>query len=209
MEKSSYPYEERLNALSHAIGIVLGIIGAIVLLDANSEKTPYATISIVVYSIAVILLFSASTWYHSVKEERLKHKLRVLDHCSIYVLIAGTYTPVALITLLNSSGWTIFYTVWGIAVVGIILKLFFTGRFEFVSLVFYMIMGWFIVIDFDNVIDYVSSLGIQLLMWGGAFYTIGIVFYAVRKIPYNHLIWHFFVLGGAVCHWLFIYHGVI
>ncbi len=200
----SYKKEEQFNALSHGVGIVLGIIGCYILLDQNSNKTTYATVSLVVYSCAIIILFTASTFYHAVSKVHTKKKLRIVDHISIYILIAGTYTPVALITLVNGNGWLIFYTVWGIAAVGALLKLFFTGKFEFISLLLYVIMGWLVVLDFDNLIDYVSSKGIQLLILGGAFYTIGIIFYAVRRIPYNHLIWHFFVLGGAISHWFFI-----
>ncbi|WP_394750079.1 PAQR family membrane homeostasis protein TrhA [Spongiimicrobium salis] len=204
MSQKGYPHEEMLNALSHGVGVVLAIIGTFDLLGANTHKTPYATGSLVIYSLALIILFLASTLYHMAKKTEVKQKLRILDHISIYILIAGTYTPLTLITLLPSSGWTIFYIVWSIAGVGTILKLFFTGRFEYLSLLFYVIMGWLIVLDFDNVRANVSPLGLQLLMLGGGCYTLGIVFYAIRKIPYNHLIWHFFVLGGAIAHFFFI-----
>ncbi|MGF1558698.1 MAG: hemolysin III family protein [Flavobacteriaceae bacterium] len=133
----------------------------------------------------------------------------MLDHICIYLLIAGTYTPIALITLINGKGWTIFYSVWAIAGLGAILKLFFTGKFEYVSLLLYLVMGWLIVVDFDNVVDYVSPLGVNLLFAGGAFYTFGIIFYAIERIRYNHFIWHIFVLGGALCHWAMIYLTII
>ncbi|QLG44141.1 PAQR family membrane homeostasis protein TrhA [Costertonia aggregata] len=208
-KKSSYHQEERLNSLSHALGILLGIIGLYFLLDKHAPKSPYATLSILIYGVSVILLFTASTLYHSVSNVKLKRKLRVLDHISIYFLIAGTYTPVALITLVNGNGWSIFYTVWGIAAIGTLLKLFFTGKYEYISLLLYLIMGWLIVLDFRSLLEQTTSLGMQLLMLGGAFYTIGIVFYAIRKIPYNHLIWHFFVLGGAISHYFLILLAVI
>lgn len=200
--------EEKLNALSHGIGVVLGLIGLVLLLVNNSNKSPYDRISIIIYSLSIILLFAASTVYHYVSNPKLKEKLRILDHVCIYLLIAGTYTPVALITLVHGNGWTIFYTVWGIAAVGMFLKLFFTGKYEMVSLLLYLAMGWLIVLDFQNLMGQTSLLGLSFLMAGGLFYTLGIVFYAVQRIPYNHLIWHFFVLGGCISHWLFIYLDV-
>jgi len=201
--------EENLNAISHGIGVLVGIIGFIALMQYDSQKTEYSTIAIIIYSVSVIVLFTASTLYHSVSTKTLKEKFRILDHISIYYLIAGTYTPVALITLIEGNGWTIFYTVWTVALAGTILKLFFTGKYEFVSLLLYLIMGWLILFDFQNLMEHTSSLGVQLLALGGAFYTLGIVFYAIRRIPYNHLIWHFFVLAGATSHWLFIFIDVI
>jgi len=207
--KLSYKEEERLNAVSHGLGIVLGIIGFFLLLKNNANKTEYAVPSIIVYSVSFVLLFLASTLYHAVTKVGLKRKFRILDHIGIYLLIAGTYTPVALITLQNGNGWLIFYAVWGIAAVGTLLKLFFTGKFEVLSLLLYLAMGWLIVLDFQNLLDNTSGFGTLLLFIGGAFYTLGIFFYAWKRIPYNHFIWHLFVLGGAISHWLFIYYDVI
>ncbi|MBT8298744.1 MAG: hemolysin III family protein [Maribacter sp.] len=207
--KLSYKEEERLNAISHGLGIVLGIIGFFLLLKNNANKTEYAVPSIVVYSLSFVLLFLASTLYHAVTKVGLKRKFRILDHIGIYFLIAGTYTPVALITLQNGNGWLLFYIVWGIAAVGTFLKLFFTGKFEVLSLLLYLAMGWLIVLDFQNLLDNTSGFGTLLLGIGGAFYTLGIFFYAWKRIPYNHFIWHLFVLGGAISHWLFIYYDVV
>ena len=204
-----YHKEEKLNALSHGIGILLGIIGFYLILKFDTQKTEYSTISLVVYSISIILLFLASTLYHYVSTQSVKLNLRVLDHICIYYLIAGTYTPVALITLEEGNGWLIFYTVWGIALVGTILKLFFTGKFEILSLILYLFMGWLIVFDLQNLLSNTSKTGLYLLMLGGFFYTAGIFFYAFKRIPYNHLIWHFLVLGGAISHWLYIALAVI
>lgn len=201
--------EERLHTFSHALGIILGMLGAFMLLMKNSGKTNYATIALLIYSFTVILLFSASTFYHYVSNLELKRKLRIVDHVSIYFLIAGTYTPVALITLAHGNGFLIFFVVWGIALVGTLFKVFYTGKFELLSLFLYLAMGWLIVLDYTNLLENTTQRGIDLLMLGGAFYTIGILFYAIRKIPYNHLIWHFFVLGGAISHWLFIYLDVV
>ncbi|MGB5270704.1 MAG: hemolysin III family protein [Eudoraea sp.] len=207
--KIDYHKEEKLNAISHGIGIFLGIIGFYLPLKFDTQKTEYSTISLVVYSISIILLFLASTLYHYVSAQAVKMKLRVLDHICIYYLIAGTYTPVALITLEEGNGWLIFYTIWGIAIAGTILKLFFTGKHEVLSLILYLFMGWLIVFDLQNLLSNTSKTGLYLLMLGGFFYTTGIFFYAFKRIPYNHLIWHFMVLGGAISHWLYIAFAVI
>jgi len=207
--KNEYHKEEKFNAISHGIGAVFAVVGMFLLFSKNSGKTEFATIGILIYSISLIAMMLVSTFYHATNNPKIKRKLRILDHINIYFLIAGTYTPVALITLVNGNGWTIFYAVWGIAAFGTLFKLFYTGKFEFLSLLLYVAMGWLIVLDFDNLIDYVPGSGIKLLFLGGAFYMLGIVFYAIQKIPYNHLIWHLFVLGGAISHWLMIYLAVI
>ena len=196
--------EEKLNAYSHALGIVLAAIGGILLFENDLGAIPFMKGGITVYVVSLLLLFTASTIYHAVENPKLKKKLRILDHISIYYLIAGTYTPVCLSILLPSKGWLLFYLVWGIALFGTVLKIFFTGRFEVFSLVLYGVMGWLIVIDLPYLLEYMSSSGLLYLAVGGAFYTIGILFYAVKRIPYNHLIWHFFVLGGAIAHWFLV-----
>ncbi|MEP2688144.1 MULTISPECIES: PAQR family membrane homeostasis protein TrhA [Pseudomonadati] len=206
---NSLEKEEKFNTISHGVGAVLAMVGMIVLINANSHKSVYATLGIIIYSISLISMLTVSTIYHAVENRIWKLRTRILDHINIYYLIAGTYTPVALITLINGNGWLIFGTVWGIAAVGTILKLFFTGKFEIISLLLYLAMGWLIVLDFQNLVDNTSENGINLLMLGGAFYTIGIIFYAVRRIPYNHFIWHLFVLCGAISHWFFIYRDVV
>ena len=201
--------EERLNTISHAFGAVMAILGMIVLIYTNSKQTVYAVPSLVIYSLSLISMLTISTLYHATTKVVWKRRLRILDHINIYYLIAGTYTPVAMITLINGNGWLILGTVWGIALLGTILKLYFTGKYELSSLLLYLIMGWLIVLDFQNLLNHSTEGGLALLLLGGAFYTIGIVFYAVRRIPYNHFIWHLFVLGGAVSHWFFIYVDVI
>lgn len=201
--------EEKLNAISHAFGAILGIVGFFLLLRNNAFKSPYASISIVIYSTSLVILFTSSTIYHSVSRVHLRKGFRILDHISIFLLIAGTYTPVALISLVNGNGWILFYTVWGIAAIGTALKLFYTGKYEWLSLLLYLVMGWLIILDFEYLKQQSSTFGIQLLFLGGAFYTLGILFYAIKKIPFNHFIWHLFVLSGAFCHWLFIYLDVI
>ncbi|WP_040253965.1 PAQR family membrane homeostasis protein TrhA [Psychroserpens mesophilus] len=202
-------FEERLNAWSHGLGAALGIAGLVLLVVFLKQETPYALFSVIVYGISIIVLFLASTFYHAVNDERRKHYFRIVDHISIYLLIAGTYTPVLLIMLPDSLGWELFWTVWGIAAFGVILKLFFTGRFETFSTLLYLVMGWLIVFDFSTLADRMDTNGLLLLFAGGLFYTVGIVFYAIEKIPYNHVIWHFFVLGGAICHFFMVYFYII
>ncbi|MEZ4971640.1 MAG: hemolysin III family protein, partial [Flavobacteriaceae bacterium] len=175
----------------------------------RQQHTTYAVFSIVVYSVAIVMLFSASTLYHHVRDPNLKNRLRIWDHISIYFLIAGTYTPVALMMLEKGNGWLLFYTVWGMAAMGTLMKLFYTGKYEFISVLLYLIMGWLIVLDFGNVVVQTSFFGLGALFLGGAFYTLGIVFYAFERIPYNHFIWHLFVLAGAISHWFFIFFEVV
>ncbi|MFD1615097.1 PAQR family membrane homeostasis protein TrhA [Gelatiniphilus marinus] len=203
------PFEEKLNAATHAIGALLGIAALVLLIVFNTEKTAWSLFSVVVYGISIIVLFMASTFYHAVKGERRKHYFRIIDHISIYILIAGTYTPVCLIALEQTLGWPLFWVVWGIAAFGMVLKLFFTGRFEVFSTLLYLVMGWLIVFDFANLSNVIGSYGILFLFAGGLSYTVGIVFYAIQKIPYNHVIWHLFVLAGAICHFFMIFLYVI
>lgn len=203
------PFEERLNAITHAIGALFGIVALVLLIVYNTQKSDWSLFSVIVYGISIIILFTASTFYHAVKGEKRKHYFRIVDHISIYFLIAGTYTPVCLISLEQSLGWTLFFVVWGIAVFGVILKLFFTGRFEIFSTLLYLVMGWLIVFDFPNLSDTVGDGGVLFLFAGGLAYTVGIVFYAIHKIPFNHVIWHLFVLAGAICHFFMIFLYVI
>ncbi len=201
--------EEFWNTASHAIGIILGFIGLVALLIYDSHKSPYSTLSIVLYGLSIIMLYTASTSYHGIKKAHLKPLLRKFDHISIYFLIAGTYTPLALISLVSGNGWTIFTIVWTITAIGTFLKIFFTGKFEIVSLLLYLTMGWLVVFYYSDVVSTHSTMGLSMLAAGGIFYTLGTIFYVVEKIPYNHAIWHFFVLGGSVCHYLFIFLDVI
>ena len=203
------PFEETLNTVSHGIGAILGIIALVLLIVKDSGSSDWSLFSAVVYGMSIIILFTASTLYHAVKKKTLKRKLRILDHISIYLLIAGTYTPVSLVTLVGSNGWTIFYIVWSIAAFGVILKLFFTGRFEIFSTVLYLVMGWLIVFDFTNLSSAIGSDGVLFLFAGGLAYTIGIIFYVIESIPYNHVIWHLFVLAGAIFHFFMIFFYVI
>src|SRR5210317_363081 len=145
--------EEKLNAISHGIGALFGIAALVLLILGDTERTPWSLLSVIIYGISIIVLFTASTFYHTATSAGRKHIFRVIDHISIYFLIAGTYTPVLLISLIESRGWPLFYTVWGIAFFGVVLKLFYTGKFEIFSTLLYLVMGWLIVFDFSNLSD--------------------------------------------------------
>lgn len=196
--------EEYLNAITHGLGALLGIAGLILLIALRKAGIEFSLFSVLIYGISIITLFTSSTLYHSVRKKHLKHYFRIIDHMSIYLLIAGTYTPVLLITLSDSRGWPLFWSVWGIAFIGIFLKLFFTGKFELFSTLLYLVMGWLIVFDISTLADRFPTAAMGLLIAGGASYTLGIIFYVFEKIPFNHVIWHLFVLGGAICHYLMI-----
>ena len=201
--------EEHYNAVTHLIGALLGIAGFILLVIFESKKTDYSLFSVIVYGLSIIILFTASAVYHSVKSEKRKHYFRIVDHISIYLLIAGTYTPVLLITLVQSNGWTLFWVVWGVALFGIVKKLFFTGKYEIFSTLLYLVMGWLIAFDFGALLELMPTNGIIFLIVGGLAYTVGIVFYAIERIPFNHVIWHLFVLAGATFHYFMVFFYVI
>lgn len=201
-------FEEHLNTITHGFGAFLGIIGLGYLIYFDTHKTTYSFISLVIYGCSIIILFTTSTLYHLITDQRTKRFLRILDHISIYFLIAGTYTPVLLITLIDSLGWFLLYVVWGITAFGFILKLFFTGKYENFSTISYLIMGWLIVFDISTLTEKIGD-GVFFLVAGGISYSIGIIFYVIESIPYNHVIWHLFVLIGALCHFIMVLNYII
>lgn len=209
VEKTQSPRQEVLNTISHAIAVPLGVAGFVYLWIHSTITEFHAQLGLTLYAVSFVLLFSASSMYHYIKNPHLKKKFRVLDHISIYYLIAGTYSPVVLIVLEESKGWFIFGLVWSVAFVGTLLKLFFTGKFEKLSLVLYLLMGWLIVIDIQNLIELASYHTLLYLSLGGLFYTIGAFFYANHKIRNNHVIWHIFVLIAAMFHFFMIAELVI
>ncbi len=200
--------EEFANSTSHGIGIILGIIGLVMmLLTAGNDATRIA--SAIIYGLSVILLFSTSTIYHSVTNQSTRALMKTLDHCAIYCLIAGTYTPYMLISLENSGGYYYLTAIWTIALLGVLFKIFLGHRFPKTSLASYLAMGWFILIAGKDMLANVSSEGLTLLAAGGICYTIGAIFYAWKKLVFNHAIWHLFVLGGAGFHFFSIYWYVL
>ena len=196
--------EELLNVITHGLGIPFSAIGLILLLvNYNSDLVNMAYV--IIYGLSMLLLFSASTIYHYATEPKYKTALRKLDHISIYALIAGTYTPICMSVLKDSRGVLLFILVWSVAAFGLILKLFFTGKFEKISLLLYLVMGWLIVIDIQQLYESISSQALTYLILGGVCYTGGIVFYVMHKLKFHHVIWHVFVLLGALFHFLMVW----
>mgnify|MGYP001420844007 FL=1 len=201
--------EEFWNWTTHSIGIILSLIGIPFLFILNNNLTPYSTISILFLSVGLLFVYCSSTAYHYVKSYELKEKLRVLDHISIYYLITGSYAPVCFITLYNYSGIPIFFTVLGLSIIGTIFKVFSNNRFNKISLGLYLILGWLIVVDVNTLFSLIDSSAKPLLIAGGFFYTVGVLFYLAEKLKYNHAIWHVFVLLGSISHYLMILLYVI
>ncbi len=196
--------EEQLNTISHAIGIVLGLLFLPILLVYNPYQDVAAKLSLWIYGLSFILLFSASTIYHAITHPQKKHLARKFDHISIFFLIAGTYTPVCLITLKDTTGITLFLVVWGIAFTGLLMKIFLTGKLNKLSTILYVGMGWIAVIEFKNLYELFNPQAFASLIIGGICYTIGVYFYASKTIKYAHFIWHLFVLAGAISHFLMV-----
>lgn len=200
------PTEEKLNIWSHAFGIFLSIIALVLLIiKAVQQDNIWMMISFPIFGVSLILLYLASTLYHASKEPQKRFKLKVFDHAAIYVLIAGSYTPFTLVSLNGETGWLIFSMVWVMAFTGIILKLFFTGKFKIVSTAMYVLMGWLIIFYFQDLTASLHEKGVFYLILGGILYTIGAILYSIKKIKFNHAIFHFFVLAGSFCHFLSIY----
>jgi len=202
--------EEKLNVLTHAIGLILSIIALVLLIvHANNNGTARHIVSFSIFGASLILLYSASTFYHYSQKPELRKKLNILDHAAIYVLIAGTYTPFTLITLKGTLGWTIFGITWGIALVGIFFKLFYTGRFDKISTAAYVAMGWIIIFAVKPLLENLHINGLYWILVGGIFYTVGAVLYSIPKIKYNHTIFHVFVLLGSFSHFMAVYYYVL
>ena len=202
--------EEVANSVSHGLGMVFGIVGLDLLLrqaiDANADILSVTSLSI--YGISMILLYLASTLYHAIPFERAKRALKTFDHCAIYLLIAGTYTPFLLISLRTPLAIVLMTVIWVLALIGIVLKIIFVYRFQRLSLATYLTMGWLSLVAIYQLAVSLSIGGLVLLAVGGIVYSLGVVFYVNEKVPYNHAIWHLFVLGGTVCHFLAIYFYV-
>ncbi|NKG28809.1 hemolysin III family protein [Erwinia rhapontici] len=203
--------EEIANSISHGIGCLLGVIGLVLMLDQaiDNRAGALAIISYSLYGCSIILLFLASTLYHSIPGERAKFWLKKLDHSAIYLLIAGTYTPFLLVGLKSPLAHWLMVVIWGLALTGVLFKLVFAHRFEALSLVTYMLMGWLSVIVLYQMVMTLPAGSVWLLAAGGIIYSLGVIFYVAKRIPYNHAIWHGFVLGGSLCHFLAIYLYVV
>ncbi|KMT21149.1 PAQR family membrane homeostasis protein TrhA [Clostridium cylindrosporum] len=197
--------EEIANAITHGIGLLLAIAALVLLIVCGvNYGDVWYMVSSIIYGVTLIVLYMGSTLYHSIPNINVKKILRIVDHSSIFLLIAGTYTPFTLTILRGSLGWTIFGVVWGCTLFGIFMKIFFLEKFEKISTFMYIGMGWFIVIALKDIIMALSTGGLVLLVLGGLSYTVGCIFYAKDKWPYNHAVWHLFVLAGSVFHFLTI-----
>jgi hemolysin III len=201
--------EEFWNTATHLLGLIFSIIGLPILLYNNRNLTEFSILSICFFGFGMICLYTASTLYHYTKKLKLKKKLRVFDHISIFYLIAGSYAPICLITLYKGSGLKIFISIVAIAFLGTVYKLFFTGKFEKFSLILYLAMGWLIILDFNTIFNILNFNGVVLLIFTGFFYSIGTIFYSLQKIKYSHTIWHLFVLAGSTSHYFLVLLYVI
>ena len=206
--------EEQANALTHALGMGLSFL-ALALLVAESLVLPVGRVvdvlqltSFSIFGLSLVALYTASTLYHGTSKPEKKAKYKMWDHCAIYLLIAGTYTPFLLVTMRESVGWLFFCIIWGIALFGIVLKVAFKHRFHLLRVATYLVMGWFVVLAFDDLKSALAPVGLNWLIAGGIVYTAGVFFYLYERIPYSHPIWHLFVLGGSTCHFISIYFFV-
>jgi len=195
--------EELVNALTHGLGAILSIgAGAVLITLAVVFAGAREVISASVFVASLILLYTASTLYHSARHPTWKARLKILDHCAIFLLIAGTYTPFTIAALRGGWGWSLFGVIWGLAVIGVIFKVFFTGRFQALSTATYVGMGWLVVVALAPLSQVLTATAMLWLVLGGVLYTAGTVFYHAERIPYAHAIWHLFVLAGSACHFI-------
>ncbi|WP_420641181.1 PAQR family membrane homeostasis protein TrhA [Candidatus Leptofilum sp.] len=193
--------EEIANSITHGIGAALSIAGLTLLVSlAVIYGDVWRVVSFSIYGGSLVLLYLCSTLYHSIQHPKVKRVLRIFDHSAIYLLIAGTYTPFTLVSMRGPWGWSLFSVVWGLALIGIAFKTVFIGKYEKWATVAYVLMGWLVVIAFKQMLVSVPPGGIVWMVVGGLIYTVGVLFYAWEKLPYNHAIWHLFVLGGSTCH---------
>ena len=202
--------EEYANIATHAVGVLLSIVALVLMVVFAAENgDPYFIVAVSIFGATLILLYLMSTLYHSFRHPKVKHVFRVFDHSCIYLLIAGSYTPFTLVSMRGGWGWTLFGITWGLALCGIVFKIFFTKRFNILSTLMYIALGWLVVVAAKPIITSVPTGGIVWLFAGGMLYTSGVVFYVWRRVPYHHAIWHLFVMAGSFCHFLAVYYYVL
>lgn len=205
---SAYPAaEERINVYSHGLGLVLSVLALSMLVLKTGDMLQL--VSVTVFAASLITLYGASTIYHSATDTARRAWLRTVDHAMIYVLIAGTYTPFSLLVLQGTTGWVIFWVSWGMAATGILIKLFYTGRYNKISTAMYVVMGWIIVFAIEPLMQNLSPGGLSWLLAGGIFYTVGAVIYSIRRLPFGHATFHIFCLFGSACHFVSVYYFVL
>jgi hemolysin III len=203
--------EEWFNTISHGIAALASTLGFVLLVMlGNSSELSFTLFSAIVFGVSLVLLYTFSTIYHGARNEKTKKVFQILDHCGIYLLIAGTYTPVLLVSIGGTTGWVIFGVQWTIAFIGLVIKIFYTGKFDLISTLMYAVMGWMIVIRWQDLVDAIPSAALTLLLAGGISYTVGIVFYLIdTRVKFSHFIWHLFVMAGSLFHFIMIVKYVI
>jgi len=203
-QQQNYTFKEEVaNSISHGLGILFGVVSIPILIAfATLENNVPAIVGSGIYGFSFLMLFTFSTLYHSIPQIEIKRIMKVMDHISIYFLIAGTYTPFVLILALNGRGIAILSVLWGLTFLGIAFKVLFVNRFKFLSLLIYLAMGWIVLVAPNLFFAKMPTPSMVLMFVGGGLYSLGVVFYVWKKLPYNHAIWHVFVLGGSVCHYI-------
>ncbi len=208
--KSYSPLEEKINVYSHLCGLLLSVIGLMAMLwRAWQNGSNIQMWAVAIFGMSMVCLYAISSLYHSSTDPRSRSRRRIYDHACIYVLIAGTYTPFALISLPAETGYTLFLLAWGVALGGIVLKIFFTGRFDLLSTAMYVAMGWMILFFIQDFIEVLSAQAMGWLAAGGISYTLGAVLYSISRIPMGHALFHLFVVLGSLCHFICIYFFVL
>ncbi|NOZ46695.1 MAG: hemolysin III family protein [Chlorobi bacterium] len=202
--------EEVFNSITHGIGVFLSIAALVLLIvKAVQSGDNWHIVSSVIYGSTLVLLYLASTLFHSFMFTSARNIFNILDHSAIYLLIAGTYTPFVLVSLRGPIGWTLFGIIWGLTAIGIVYKLFFLEKWRTLSTIIYIIMGWLIIFAIKPLLNSVPVGGLYWILAGGIFYTVGVIFYVWKKLYFSHVIWHLFVLAGSICHFFAILWYII
>lgn len=193
--------EEIANSITHGIGLLLSISGLVLLVVfASLRGNAWHIVSFSIFGTGMIMVYTSSTLFHAFQKIKIKSILNIIDHSSVFILIAATYTPFTLVTIRGPLGWSIFGVVWAVAIAGIILKIFFIGKYRILSTILYVAIGWILLLAIRSLYMYLPTPGFWLLMAGCFTYSIGVIFYLWRSLPFGHSIWHLFVLGGTICH---------
>ena len=208
--KRRVSFDELANSVTHGIGLGLSIAGfAALLVLAIVRGGVWQIVSCAIYGVTLVCLYASSTLYHGLPSRRVKRIFKIFDHSAIFLLIAGTYTPFLLVNLRGGWGWTLLGIVWSLAAAGVVLKVWFVDRHPMLSTGVYVLMGWLAFIAVKPIFHAVPTAGLIWLLAGGLMYTVGVVFYAWKRIPYNHVIWHLFVMAGSICHYVAVVYSVI
>jgi hemolysin III len=202
--------EELVNSITHGVGLVLSVAGFAALLTlAVMQGRALRIVSCAIYGSTLICVYAASTLYHGIASPRFKRALKIFDHCAIYLLIAGTYTPFLLVNLGGGWGWSLLGVIWGLATAGILLKFWFVDHFKIFSTAVYLVMGWLAIVAVKPLLAHVSAPGIAWLVAGGLMYTVGVAFFAAPRLRFSHAIWHVFVMAGSICHYIAVLLAVV